>query len=207
MGCDYRSGKRVAFGRSDAPPDSLADAVAASCAIPGFYRPVEIGGRPYVDGGVCSGSNLDVLRGEGLDLVICLNPTSTLDQPRVGGPAGWTAAAVRSASGRRLGHEARRLTEAGAQVMLIQPTSEDLALMGSNLMRRTGLHAVVELAARTVAEQLRRPEHRAALARLPQSDPYSLSPPPGPPSEWPQFEDMARDRWMVRDHLRVGLSA
>ena len=40
----------------------LADAVAASCAIPGFYRPVEIGGRRYVDGGLYSASNLDLLR-------------------------------------------------------------------------------------------------------------------------------------------------
>ena len=43
----------------------LADAVAASCAIPGFYRPVRIGGRRYVDGGVCSTSNLDMLAGRG----------------------------------------------------------------------------------------------------------------------------------------------
>ena len=56
---------------------TLADAVAASCAIPGFYRPVDIGGRRYVDGGVRSASNLDLLAGHELDLVICLNPTST----------------------------------------------------------------------------------------------------------------------------------
>ena len=35
---DYRSGGRVAFGRADAPPAELPDAVAASCAIPGFFR-------------------------------------------------------------------------------------------------------------------------------------------------------------------------
>ena len=60
------------------PTPTLADAVAASCAIPGFYRPVKIGGRRYVDGGVCSASNLDLLAGRGLDLVICLNPPSSL---------------------------------------------------------------------------------------------------------------------------------
>jgi NTE family protein len=54
MACDYETGRRVAFGRADAPEASLADAVAASCAIPGFYRPVEIGGRRYVDGGMWS---------------------------------------------------------------------------------------------------------------------------------------------------------
>ena len=77
MTCDYRTGKRVPFGRTDSPPATVADAVAASCAIPGFYRPVKIGGRRYVDGGVCSASNLDLLAGRGLDLVICLNPLSS----------------------------------------------------------------------------------------------------------------------------------
>ena len=70
------------FGRADAPAADLADAVAASCAIPGFYHPVEIGGRRYVDGGMYSTSNLDLLRDRGLDLVICLNPTSSLHPTR-----------------------------------------------------------------------------------------------------------------------------
>ena len=76
VACDYETGRRVPFGRRGAPRAELADAVAASCAIPGFYMPVRIGGRDYVDGGIYSPSNLDLLRAEGLDLVICLNPTS-----------------------------------------------------------------------------------------------------------------------------------
>ncbi|MEA2492896.1 MAG: hypothetical protein QOJ29_807, partial [Thermoleophilaceae bacterium] len=44
VACDYTTGRRVPFGRIDAPEAELVDAVAASCAIPGFYRPVEIGG-------------------------------------------------------------------------------------------------------------------------------------------------------------------
>ena len=65
------------------PLEGVGTAVAASCAIPGFYRSVRIGDRRYVDGGVHSTSNLDLLAGEGLDLVICLNPTSSL-YPSVG---------------------------------------------------------------------------------------------------------------------------
>src|SRR3954470_6218315 len=52
--CDYETGRRVPFGRSNAPRAEFADAVAASCAIPGFYRPVRIAGRDYVDGGMYS---------------------------------------------------------------------------------------------------------------------------------------------------------
>ena len=91
----------------------MAEAVAASCAIPGFYHPVKIAGRRYVDGGICSTSNLDLLCGDDLDLVVCLNPMSSLAPGAGGSPADRFAALMRSAAGRRLGHEARKLREAG----------------------------------------------------------------------------------------------
>ena len=103
VACDYSTGRRVPFGRAGAPEAELADAVAASCAIPGFYHPVKIGGRRYVDGGLYSNSNLDLLRDEDLDLVICLNPTSTLHPLKAWNPADRLANFVRGASGRRLG--------------------------------------------------------------------------------------------------------
>ncbi|MGI9185715.1 MAG: patatin-like phospholipase family protein [Solirubrobacteraceae bacterium] len=42
---------------------ALADAVAASCAVPGVFPPIPIEGRLYVDGGVRSSANADVARG------------------------------------------------------------------------------------------------------------------------------------------------
>ena len=65
VACDYETGRRTPFGRVDAPRADLADAVAASCAIPGIYHPVTIGDRRFVDGGIYSVSNLDLLRNEG----------------------------------------------------------------------------------------------------------------------------------------------
>ena len=64
VACDYETGRRVPFGRAGAPEAELADAVAASCAIPGIYHPQTIDGRRYVDGGIYSTSNLDLLRDE-----------------------------------------------------------------------------------------------------------------------------------------------
>jgi NTE family protein len=154
VACDYGTGRRVPFGRDGAPEAELADAVAASCAIPGFYRPVEIEGRRYVDGGMYSASNLDLLANAGLDLVICLNPTSTLAQTNARNPLDRVADAVRRAAGKRLGYEARKVRAQGTDVVLIQPLADDLALMGRNLMRRKGRHDVIEMARRTVAEQL-----------------------------------------------------
>jgi NTE family protein len=175
----------VVCGRGAAPDADLADAVAASCAIPGFYHPVEIDGRRYVDGGMYSNSNLDVLRDEELDLVVCLNPTSTLHPPRAADPLEWVANGVRGASGRRLGREARRLRDQGTDVVLIQPTAEDIALMGWNLMARRDRHKVVETAVKTVREQLQDPDVRASLEGLPQGAPEMVRRPPGPPSTWP----------------------
>src|ERR1019366_430001 len=53
-----RDGRLVVFGRDSRPP--LPEAVAASCAIPGFFRPVSIDGDSYLDGGAHSPTNADV---------------------------------------------------------------------------------------------------------------------------------------------------
>jgi NTE family protein len=195
IACDYGSGRRVAFGRADAPAASLADAVAASCAIPGFYRPVEIAGRRYVDGGVHSTSNLDLLAGRGLDLVICLNPMSSLHAPEPQSLGERAAAALRKASGRRLGAEAKRVRASGTEVILVQPTVHDLDAMGSNLMSRGRRDQVIEVAVRTVGEQLRAAGVRAQLASLPPGNPKLVRPPRG---RWPDRQELlevARSRW------------
>ena len=155
VACDYRTARRTVFGRDDAPAARIGEAVAASCAIPGFYYPVAIGGRRYVDGGVCSMSNLDLLCGHGLDLVICLNPTSSLAPGPRGTPAARLAAAVRTASGRRLRHEAAKLEAEGTEVLLIEPTAPDLELMGANLMARDRRVEVMEQAMSSTAQELR----------------------------------------------------
>src|SRR5205814_8901868 len=120
----------------------------------GFYPPFRAGGHRYVDGGMYSASNLDLLATAGLDLVICLNPTSTLVPSTARNPFDRVADAVRKTAGRRLGYEARKVRAQGTEVVLIQPVADDLALMGRNLMRRKGRHDVIEMARRTVAEQI-----------------------------------------------------
>jgi NTE family protein len=73
---DLRSGSRVAFGTRTAPEVGLADAVAASSAIPLIFRPYRIGKGLYVDGGISSGTHADLVLGHGepLDLVLVLAP-------------------------------------------------------------------------------------------------------------------------------------
>src|SRR5205823_3480508 len=93
--------------------------------------------------------------------------------------------ASRAANGRRLGHEARKLRRFGTKVVLIQPTAEDLAVMGRNLMSPERRQLVIETAARTVAEQLQDPGLRSSLEGLPKGEAHKVKRPPGPPSTWP----------------------
>ncbi|MDX1468304.1 MAG: patatin-like phospholipase family protein [Acidimicrobiia bacterium] len=73
---DLAESQRTAFGTSGAPEVGLSEAVAASSAIPLLFRPFEIDGRLYVDGGVSSGTHADLVLGadQPLDLVLVLAP-------------------------------------------------------------------------------------------------------------------------------------
>lgn len=189
VACDYSTGHRVSFGRQGAPRVQLAEAVTASCAIPGFYRPVPIADRLYVDGGIWSTSNLDVVRGQGLDLVICLNPTSTLHPIGAAvNPLSWIRLLTHSEAGKRLGREAQRLRAEGTEVALIQPTGRDLDTMGINLMAGTNRNEVIQVARETVAEQLALEPFASMLADLPAGDPDMVRRPDRPSSEWPDLE-------------------
>jgi len=156
VAADYSTGKRVAFGRDGAPAATVSQAVAASCAIPAFYHPVAIDGRRYVDGGICSPSNLDLLRDAELDLVVCLNPMSSLAQVSGGSPGDRIGAIVRAFAGRRLGHEARKLRETGTKVLMLQPGAADVKVMGFNMMSGRRRVEVAQTAAKTTALALRR---------------------------------------------------
>jgi NTE family protein len=192
---DYDTGHRVAFGRQGAPKATLPDAVAASCAIPGFYRTVEIDGRRYVDGGIRSASNLDILRDESLDLVIALNPMSSLDNITPRGLPARLAVRARTMIGRRLGSEARRLREAGTEVMLIQPIAADLQVMGPNPMNGRRRRAVMAAARRTMAARLRDGDVGDRLRALPAGESVLVRRPEDPPSSWPDFYEAAKSRW------------
>jgi len=66
--------ERVVFGYDEDTSVTVSEAVQASTALPGFYKPARINGIDYVDGGVRRTANIDVAIEHGADLVICYNP-------------------------------------------------------------------------------------------------------------------------------------
>jgi NTE family protein len=159
---DYRTGERVFLGRPGAPHAELGAAVAASCAVPGFYRPVEIGGRPYVDGGIGGGVSLDLTTGLGLDLVVGLDPISCA-RPEIGRGA---IGRIRRRIHAQLAAQARVVEGAGTPVLLLQPAEASIRLMGLNLLSRRRVTEVRLAAMEEVRRQLHRPEAAEIMVRM-----------------------------------------
>ena len=134
-------GARVVFGRAGAPPARLAAAVLASCAIPGYFQPVDIGGTEYVDGGVYSATNADVLRSEGLEVAVVISSMSAA-HGSANGADGWLRRTVH----RRMEREIARLQEAGTLVISLEPGAESRRAMGLRAMAEDRAPEVIEAA-------------------------------------------------------------
>ncbi len=86
---DVGAGELVVFDRDAGV--GLVDAVAASCAVPGAWPPVTIGGRRYMDGGVASSVNVGVAAD--CDAAVVLVPSGPdTPSPFGDGPAAEVAA-------------------------------------------------------------------------------------------------------------------
>jgi NTE family protein len=71
---DIQSGREVVFGSGN-----TGTAVRASCSIPGIFRPANISGRMYVDGGVVSPVAVEAARRLGADIVIAVDISSDVE--------------------------------------------------------------------------------------------------------------------------------
>jgi NTE family protein len=154
---DYDSGRRVAFGRAGGPPSSVAEAVLASCAIPGWITPQVIGGRRYVDGGISSSTSLGLLARPGapeLDEVFVLAPLASHAYDRPTDPVAGVERRVRHLITRWLDAEVRAVRATGVRVTVLTPGPADLAAMGGNLMNPRRREQVLETALATSSAAL-----------------------------------------------------
>lgn len=93
----------------------LIDAVGASCAVPGIWPPVTIGGRRYVDGGVRSPANADL--------------AAACERVVVIAPLGQGFGVVES-----LGTQVRTLTGQGVRVAVVTPDKAARQAIGRNVL-------------------------------------------------------------------------
>jgi NTE family protein len=156
---DYETGERVVFGRDDELPSiGLSDAVAASCALPGWFPPLQADGRRFVDGGAWSSVNADLVAGLGLDEVYVLAPMVTLDIGKLPPPAsffGRLERRWRRMNTRRVLAELREVKAGGTRVHLVAPGRDDLAAMGLNFMDEHRRKRVLEVSMRSTRHWLR----------------------------------------------------
>jgi NTE family protein len=156
-----RDGRRVVFGRRGTPGVPLHLAVAASCAVPGYFAPVHIGDHTYVDGGAHSPTNAATLRSRDLDLVVVISPMS--------GPSGlprdpygtsrWHAA-------RLARREVKALRDDGIPVVVFRPGAVEQEVMGNDFMAGERVDEIVQAAFLEAGAYAAKPEVRRVLAAL-----------------------------------------
>lgn len=110
---DTASGEVKVFDRHSGV--DLIDAVAASCAVPGIWPAVTIGGARYMDGGMHSSDNLDLAYD--CQKVLVVSPIGTK------GPA---------LPGTNLASQVEKRAQAGLQTFVVEPTEDVRHEMGSN---------------------------------------------------------------------------
>jgi len=159
---DIVSGRRVVLGRPGSVRTSLAQAVMASCAIPGFYTPVRVAGVTLVDGGAHSTTNLDLAARAGCETIVCLAPMAY----DTASPPTPPERVLRSFAQGRLDAEAALARRKGARLLLLRPTRREVRLHGLNLMRRRRWEDVARAAYEETARLLATPTFRKALSEL-----------------------------------------
>jgi NTE family protein len=122
-----RDWQRTVFG-TDSVAAPVSAAVAASCAVPGYFAGVKIRGETYIDGGVVSATNADVLASYELDLAIVVSPMT--------GETRWPPVSklVRQQCRRTLNQELRALQRRGIPTVVIEPGASVLRHMSLDFM-------------------------------------------------------------------------
>ncbi|HEX4385716.1 MAG TPA: patatin-like phospholipase family protein [Myxococcales bacterium] len=105
----------------------LKRAVAASCAVPGIYPSVTIGGRRWMDGGMRSSLNVDQAAGHQRVLAVAVIP-----------------AMARARFMPRFEAEAAPVRAAGGEMMLVAPDDASAEAFGPNLMDASRRPAAME---------------------------------------------------------------
>ena len=159
---DLDSARRVTFGEPPWDDVLISTAVAASSAIPGFFEPVSLRSRQFIDGNVGTVAHLDLVADRGIDDVLVVSPRAPVENVRgpcvVPGERGeclslrerglWAvydqAARIEHQERLHLGIARFRLENPSARVMLVEPEPSDATLFLSNPMGLEARREVLE---------------------------------------------------------------
>lgn len=169
VAADLDSGRAVRFGEDGFADVPISTAVQASSAIPGFYPPVEIGGRHYVDGALIKTMHASVALEAGSDLVLCLNPLVPVDTAEAvaqgvmssdklmdRGLLTVLAQALRTMIRSRLkaGMAAYDKSFPDSDVVLLEPSRNDYSMFFNNVFSFTGRRKTCEHAYQSTRRNL-----------------------------------------------------
>jgi len=219
---DIDSAEAVAFGSRGFDRVPVSRAVEASAALPGLYRPVRIDGRDYVDGGVRKTAHINLAIQSGADLVICVNPIVPFLNDTKAGPlhghlsnhgVTWIldqTMRIMLKARMELGLERYRREYPHVDIVVIEPTRDDVRMFGYNIMRYSARRVVAEHGYRTTLELFRAnaARYRRLFARhgIRMNDPATL---PDTPDRHPHRSELARalDASLDRLDSRLGRRA
>lgn len=165
------TGQRTVFnGASDVP---ISEAITASSAVPGLFKPVRINGIDYMDGGVRGNASIDVAVERGATTVICINPIVPYDEspslpadtPAADAQGNETAEptmqsvlmqVLRTRIHAGLHYHIKHMQKSYPAVdfYLIEPDRDDAIMSAPNLMRYRGRLQVAQRAFESVTWQL-----------------------------------------------------
>lgn len=171
---DLDNGERAIFGEPPLDAVPISRAVAASAAIPLFYRPVQIGNRAFIDGGIRGTASLDVAIERGAELIVCINPMVPFDNSTHADGRGISDEGIQ-----QIGYQVfRTFVHAGlhyhlkqikrrhpeVDIILIEPRRDDPVMFADNTMRYSTRIAIARHSFETVGQHLLdHHDHYAAL--------------------------------------------
>ena len=163
---DLDRGETVAFGDRKHRTVSISEAVQASTALPGLYRPVHLKGKDYVDGGVTKTAHINLAIREGADLVICVNPLVPILNGVARSSLGpLSSHGVDTVLGQVLrilihgrfeyGMDRYRTEHPEVDILVLQPTRDDLTMFRYDIMRYSARKALTRHGRMSALETLR----------------------------------------------------
>ena len=175
---DLDTCERIVLGRDEWDDVPISLAAAASTALPMIYKPVEIKGRQFIDGGIRSTTNVDVAVEAGAKFVVVVNPLvpyvndfqkviPTMTGSRVRRVADMGFPQIGYQAFKLLAHQ--RLHEAvghwqekypGVDIILIEPDPHDELMFDTNIMNFTKRVDIARHGFESVTLQLAKDYHR-----------------------------------------------